>query len=165
MAEVNTFKTKNGYCLVYPDKLILTKETDKREHHELEEKNNVFILLAFYFIIGGYLIYNGYNNFVNGHGVTGGIIVAIGLSIFYLVFQSSKNSNTPIIRRDSITRIYLIQGKEGFTRSRFLIEFTDSRNKKRKRLIIINGNEERAKGVSEEEKAKCILEESGYKIN
>lgn len=159
MNNLKKFKTKNGFCHILSDKIVLTRDGFVGNVSEVVVGNKISRILTIYGILSlalFYLAYKGYTNDKVGGALFFGVI---GVFLVYGIFKSFKNSATPVIYRDKIQGIIFKPGFPGATRSRFEVFFKDDKGKIKKRLIMLPGSMN--EGDNETEKAlKVMIDEN-----
>lgn len=157
MEAEKIFKTKTGFCHIYSDKIILTRNGIVGDLAKLTVGNGISRILIIYGLISIFLFYYAYNSYKDGQLPFSIFFVIIGMYLIYGILTSLNNSATPIIERKKIKEVKLINGTKGITRSRFEIYFQDDNGKIKRRLILLPGSLNN--GNNETEKAIQIMKE------
>ena len=140
MAIEKLFKTKTGYCHIFPDKIILSRDGIIGNVAKVPVGNNISRILLIYGILSLFLLYSSLNRFQNGQ-TTRSVLYGVGaLFLIYGIFTSLNNSAAPIIERSKIKEVKLKKAYLGITRSRFEVMFEDNNGKVKKRLIMLPGS-------------------------
>lgn len=157
MESEKTFKTKTGFCHIFPDKIVLTRDGVVGNVAKGTDGNNIARTLLIYGAITVGLFYFGYESFKSGQTLQPILFGLIGLYLIYGILSSLNNSATPIIDRKKIKDLKLKKAVERLTRSRFEVLFEDENGKIKKRLIMLPGS--LTDGQNETEKAIEIMRE------
>ena len=157
MESEKIFKTKTGFCHILPDKIVLTRDGVVGNAARVTVGNNIARILLIYGAITVGLFYFGFEAYKNGQTLQPILFGLIGLYLIYGIFNSLKNSTTPVIDRQKIKTIRFKQAIKGLTRSRFEVMFEDESGKIKKRLIMLPGS--MTDGQNESEKAVEIMKE------
>ena len=156
--EAKTFRTRTGYCHVFPDKLILSRYKDSKNSAGYSEKDTIGWRLLFYGAITIYILYNSATLYRDDQMVRSILHCAVGLLLLYVTIKSLNNSSIGLIRRDTI-RETTFQEASGATRAYITVVFEDGKGRIKKRLIMLPGS--LSGGREEVKKAKAILAEEG----
>jgi hypothetical protein len=138
MDTFKTFKTKEGFCHVAPEKIILTRDGVIGNVSEAFVGNSIAQILIIYGIALPFLTYAAYQNYERGHVFMAFFFGGGTMLLVYNIFKSRNYSATPIINRNTIRLVTYHPGRKGLTRSRLEVDF-DSDGKLKKRLIILSG--------------------------
>ncbi|CAM3619970.1 hypothetical protein FLGE108171_06440 [Flavobacterium gelidilacus] len=155
--ENKIFKAKIGYCHVFNDKIILSKDLNIDDISKVVVSNNINRVLIIYGLISVFLLYKSYAVFINKDYVFSLFFLSLGLYLFYGIITSRNTSTTPIVFRNSIEKVVFIKAKPFLTRAYFEIYFNDENNILNKRLIMLPSSF--SNGKSETEKALKIFKE------
>lgn len=158
--QPQTFKTKLGFCHVFPDRIVLSKDGDyvKAEQNPNPDKRSKFIY--YYFFLSVYLIFQSVTGYLDKqyfNAVASGFIAILLLT---LVIKNFNNSGISVIKRSSIKNLKFNQEKKRLTRSYFVIQYTATNGKTRKRLIMLPGS--LSNGTEATKKAVEIMKDEGY---
>jgi hypothetical protein len=158
--EENVFRTKTGFCHLFPDKIVLTRDGVVGNLSNAVVGSNISRILFIYALIAVGSILYAYNAFTN-HQIASAIFFIIigGYLIFGIIF-SLNNSAAPIIERDKIKTTKFKKGVPGLTRSRFVVIFEDEKGKLKKRLIMLPGT--LTGGLKESKNAVKIMQQEGF---
>ncbi|PHR22528.1 MAG: phosphoribosylaminoimidazolesuccinocarboxamide synthase [Fluviicola sp.] len=157
MEQEKIFKTKTGFCHIFPDKIVLTRDGIVGNVAKVTVGNNITRILIIYGAITIGLFYFGFEAYKNGQTFQPILFGLIGLYLIYGIANSLNNSATPIIDRQKIKEVKLKKALKGLTRSRFEVMFEDEKGKIKKRLIMLPGS--LSDGQNETEKAIEIMTE------
>lgn len=160
--EAKIFRTKTGYCHVFPDKIVLTREgvlgdTAKVVHGSIAKTLIIYGLLTAYFAFSCYKSFSRSDNF---WGVVYLLFVLLNV---YAIVSRLRVSATPVINRNTIKLVTFNNAKPGLTRSYFEVFFENENGKIKKRLIMLPGS--LSNGSDETKKAVQILREQGLLVN
>ena len=155
--ENKTFKTKIGFCHVFNDKIILSKDGKIGDISKVVVSNNINRVLIIYGLISIFLLYKSYTVFINKDYVFSLLFLFLGLYLVYGIITSRNSSTTPLIYRSSIEKVVFIKAKPYLTRAYFEVYFKDENNILNKRLIMLPGSF--SDGKNETEKALKIFKE------
>lgn len=158
METEKKFKTKTGFCHIFSDKIILTRDGIIGDIAKFSAGNNIARILIIYCLLSIFLFYQAYNSFLNGNVFISIFLGIMGIYFVYNVLISLNNSATPVIERKNIKTIKFINGTNGITRSRFEVYFQNN-GKIKKRLILLPGS--LSNGNSETQKAVQLMKEEG----
>lgn len=134
------FRTKTGYCHIFSDKIVLTRDGFVGNVAKVTVGNTITRTLTIYVFIAVVLIYYGLKRYNSGDTIIAVLFGLFALFLIYGVLTSLNNSATPIINRDSIKSIVFKKGIKGLTRARFEVFFTNEKGKPKKRLIMLPGS-------------------------
>jgi len=140
MNNEKTFKTKTGYCHIFPDRIVLTRDGIVGNISKVTVGNNISRILIIYGGISFGLFYLAFNSFKQGQISELIIFGLLGLYLIYGIINSLNNSATPIIYREKIRDVKFKKAIIGLTRSRFELLFEDENGKIKKRLIMLPGS-------------------------
>jgi hypothetical protein len=152
-----TFRTKTGYCHILPDKIVLTRDGVIGNMAKVIVGKSITRILVIYGGISIMLFYFAYDYYQQRLAVHAFFSALIGLYLIFAIVRSVHNSATPVIYRDKIRKVRFNGGVTGLTRARFEVQFTDSKGRFRKRLIMLPGS--LSGGPQETEKALNIMRE------
>ena len=155
MEQEKTFKTKTGFCHIFSDRIVLTRDGVVGNVTKVTVGNNITRTLIIYGVITVGLFYFGYESYKNGQTLQSILFGLIGIYLIYGIFNSLNNSATPIFDRHRIKDVKLKKAIKGLTRSRIEVMFEDEGGKIKKRLIMLPGS--LIDGQSETEKAIEIM--------
>lgn len=135
-----TFRTKTGFCHVLPDRIVLTRYGIPGELAQAVSGNSIERFLLIYAAAAVVFCFFALKSYAEGD--TGRSIIGGTISVLFAfgVLTSVNNSATPVIMRDKIKTVKFKRGITGFTRSRFLVYFTDENNRVKKRFIFLPGS-------------------------
>jgi hypothetical protein len=151
------FKTKTGYCHILSDKIVLTRDGIIGNVSKNIVGNGISKILIIYSTISIFLLYSAYSSLQKDEKLPAIFFGGIAIYLIYAIFKSINHSATPIIERSKIKNANFINGKVGFTRSRFVLEFEDENGKLKKRLIMLPGSLN--DGKNETEKALELMKD------
>jgi len=140
METEKTFKTKTGYCHIFPDKIVLTRDGVVGNVAKIVTGKSISRLLIIYSILSLVLLYSAYNSLKNNQILESVLLFLVGVYLIYGILTSLNNSASPIIDRKKITNIKFKKAIIGLTRSRFEVFFKDEKGKIKKRLIMLPGS-------------------------
>lgn len=140
MNNEKTFKTKTGFCHIFPDKIVLTRDGVVGNISKVTVGNNISRILIIYGGISFGLFYLAFDRFKSGQITEPIIFGLLGIYLIYGIINSLNNSATPIIYREKIKDVKFKKAIIGLTRSRFEVLFEDENGKLKKRLIMLPGS-------------------------
>ena len=155
MDNGKTFKTKTGFCHIFPGKIVLTRDGIIGNVSNVTVGNNISRILIIYGGLSIGLLYFAFGTYRNGQIAQPILLGLFGIYLVYGMVNSINNSAAPIIVRQKIKGIKFKKAILGLTRSRFEVLFEDDQGKIKKRLIMLSGS--LADGKSETEKAIKIM--------
>lgn len=168
------FKTKTGYCEIFPEKIVLTRNGAVGALADAVggKKSIVRILvihtisILFWLFLMGFAVLAAFANLAFGQiGVAIILFVCafflLGFSLFGIVgvVSSFNNSVTPVIDRKSIQKVIFHKAIPFFTRAYFVVKFTDENGKIKNRIIMLPGS--MSGGKEETQKAFGVMKQSG----
>ncbi|HAA16320.1 MAG TPA: phosphoribosylaminoimidazolesuccinocarboxamide synthase [Cytophagales bacterium] len=156
----NTFPTKNGFCHVLPDKLVLTRDGNVEQALEKAVGNRIFSMLLMYGGITVAIAYFSVRGFSSGEVAQGLYLALVALFLGLGLFSSLNNSTIPVIERRAISSVKYRRGMLGLTRSRFVVYFKNERGNVKKRLIMLPGT--LAGGREAAKEALELMKKQGY---
>lgn len=154
-----SFETKTGFCHVFKDKIILSRDRNINNISKIVASNNIKRVLIIYGLISVFLFYKSYAIFIEKDYVFSLYFLLFGLYVVYNIFTSRNASTTSLIYRNSIKEVVFIKAKSFLTRAYFEVYFTDQNNQTNKRLLMLPGSF--SNGKNETEKALEIFKEEG----
>jgi hypothetical protein len=157
MSDEKIFKTKTGFCHIFPDKIVLTRDGIIGNFAKAVNGNHISRILIIYGIFSLWLFYSAFNSYQKGHTAKPIIFGLLGLYLVYALVTSINNSGTPVIERQKIKQVKFKKAIVGLTRSRFEVLFEDENGKIKKRLIMLPGS--LTDGQNETEKALKIMKD------
>ena len=155
MDNGKTFKTKTGFCHIFPDKIVLTRDGIIGNVSNVTVGNNISRILIIYGGLSIGLLYFAFDAYRNGQIAQPILLGLFGIYLVYGMVNSINNSAAPIIVRQKIKGIKFKKAILGLTRSRFEVLFENEQGKIKKRLIILPGA--MTNGQNETENAIKIL--------
>ncbi len=159
MTTEKKFRTKTGFCHIFPDKIILTRDGEVGDLSKLVVGDNISRFLIIYSLLAVYIIFNLIKEIKEGDNLsTVFYVILLGLWI-YVIVKSLNNSATPIIFRKDIIKTTFIPGVKYITRSRFEVLFRNEKGNIKKRLILLPGSLTGGDAATEE--ALQIMQEEG----
>ena len=143
----NYFQTKYGYCHVLPDRIIFAGTNTIEDSTAYNEGNKVAGALVLQLMIMCAMLYYIFTNArdANFWKLLTPVLVVIVFGFSF--FTSLRNSTTALIMRDKIISVNFVKGLPYLITPHFVIWFSDNKNRKRKRLVILSDNSE--KNISE----------------
>ncbi|WP_435579380.1 phosphoribosylaminoimidazolesuccinocarboxamide synthase [Gilvibacter sp.] len=159
MHQEKRFKTKNGFCHILYDKLVLTQQGDISNPTPEPPRHKIILLIAVYFagLLGFY--YYAYDAYSQGKIFWAVITALVGSSFIWGIVNMRNVSYLSEIKRRTIKKVVFKKGIKGFSEARFDIFFEDQNGKIKKRWILLNGNPK--DDSAEVEQAVKILKEEG----
>lgn len=140
MESEKKFKTKTGFCHVFPDKIILTRDGIIGNIAKVTVGNKISRTLIIYSGFAISLLYFAFTAYQENKVVTALIYIFFAGYIVFKAKQSSNYSATSTIQRNKIKEVKFVDAKYGATRSRFEILFEDENGKLKTRLILLPGS-------------------------
>lgn len=107
--ENKIFKAKIGYCHVFNDKIILSKDLNIDDISKVVVSNNINRVLIIYGLISVFLLYKSYAVFINKDYVFSLLFLSLGLYLFYGIITSRNTSTTPIILEIQLKKLFLLK--------------------------------------------------------
>ncbi len=153
------FRTKTGYCHIFPDKIVLTRSSTVGEFSNIVVGNSIYRVLIIQGLITIFLAYSAFGNFRNGNVSFGFLWAFFVLFFLYNIVSSLKNSAIPVIYRNQIEGITFVPAVKIISRAYFSVQFKDEKGTSKKRLIILPGSLNN--GDAEAEIAVRIMKEEG----
>lgn len=139
----NYFQTKYGFCHILSDRIIFANSKILADISAYKEGNKIIgtLILQFtlFFAMGIYF----FTEAMEGdfwQMLTPALVALVSL---FSIFTSFRNSTTPLIMRDKISSINFVKGIPYMITPHFVIWFYDSKNRKRKRLVMLFDNAEK----------------------
>lgn len=148
------FRTKTGYCHIFPDKIILSNNPDINSDNRATEKNNIGWRLTIYFALSVYLFYKSVTLYQEDEMRRFALHLFVGTVLIYTILKSINNSSARFIKREKIKEVKFHEASAG-TRAYFSVSFENDRGKLKKRLIMLPGS--LSGGKEETTKAKAIM--------
>lgn len=145
----STFKTKTGYCHIFPSKIILSNLEEVDENTLNSDDKTVVKFLVIYSGFALMLFYLTWDAFQKGAKVESIFLAFLGVLVVYGVLISLNNSSENVIDRNKIKEVHFKKGIPGLTRARFEVFFENDKGKQKKRLILLPGSIYASKSSSE----------------
>jgi hypothetical protein len=158
-SPLSHFKTKTGYCHIFPDRIQLTRENVAGEIAEATYGNSMPRTIIIFGILLAVFIYFGIDSYNANQIIPPVIFGIISLYLAITIARSYNNSATPVIPRDKIKSVTFKKAITGFTRAYFVIMFENEKGKIKKRLIMLPGS--LTYGKQEAEKALALFKREG----
>lgn len=140
MAKEKKFRTKTGYCQIFPDKIVIAREGVRGELAEAVYGNKISRALIVYSVLALVFLFFAFIYYIFGKTINAIVCVLFVLWLIITVLFSLNNSAAPVIKRNSIIKAKFVKGIPFITRSRFVIYFKDEKGRKKKRLILLPGS-------------------------
>lgn len=140
---VNYFQTKYGYCHVLNDRIIFANSKTLEDVSEYKESNKVIGALVLQITIISAMSYYFITQAMVGdfwQMLTPAVVVIVSL---VSLFTSLRNSTTAIVMREKIISVSFVKGIPYLITPHFIIWFYDTKNRKRKRLVILFDNSDK----------------------
>jgi len=140
--SINYFQTKYGYCHVLDDRIILANTKTLQDVSIYKEGNKVIggLVLQLVVIIAMLLYIFDHAGEADFWKLLAPVLVVVFSAVAF--FSSLRNSTTALIMREKIISVNFVKGIPYLITPHFIIWFHDSKNRKRKRLIILAGKDE-----------------------
>jgi len=162
MNSEKIFKTKTGYCHIFPDKIVLSRDGVAGSVAKVTVGNSITRILLIYGLIAAFLLYLAYDSYQDGQTTVAVLQVLLSIYLLFNVSRSLNNSAEPIIDRKRIQNIKLKKAVPGLTRSYFEVNFLNEEDKIKKRLIMLPSS--LSNGKVETEKAIQIMKEENLLV-
>ncbi|WP_306349740.1 phosphoribosylaminoimidazolesuccinocarboxamide synthase [Flavobacterium sp. '19STA2R22 D10 B1'] len=157
MENQKTFRTRTGFCHIFPDKIVLTRKQEIDDLSKIKTGTTIYSTLVIYGFIVLWLLYSAYINYQEGKSVILFLKLLVAVFLIYSIVRSFNNSTTPIIERKKVKSVKFHDAKPGLTRAYFEVFFEDEKRNVKKRLILLPGS--LSKGDVETKKAVKIMRE------
>jgi hypothetical protein len=137
--QSNTFMTREGFCHLLPDHIILTKDGRHELARYREPKISARLQAIVYLcLLTGLLAYNSWKLYAEDKALS--IFFAAAVLFFVLRFiRNMRYSQTNIIPRDRIRAVRFIKAFPYLTRSRLIVTFEDENGKLQMSLVPLPG--------------------------
>mgnify|MGYP006113686599 CR=1 FL=1 len=156
----NFFRTKNGFCYILKDKIVLIKDEAEINPKRKVIERDIRPALAFIGLMGLFLIGISINSFLHGVILPGLMYGGLGVYMILKLILSANNSATPIIPASRILKIKYRKAIPFLINGHFSIVFRDQYGRAKKQLIILPGIFNN--GRKEEVNALDIMKSEGY---
>jgi len=140
MDNEKVFKTKTGFCHIFPDKIILTRDGIIGTVAKVTVGKGMARMFFIYGALSLWLFYTAYNSYLQGQLFQPILFLLLGLGLIFGILSSLNNSATPVIERNKIRNVKFKKGIAGITRSRFEVFFEDENGKIKRRMIMLPGS-------------------------
>lgn len=151
------FRTKTGFCHIFPDRIVLTRDGIVGNLSEITVSNSISRILTIYTLLLVGLLYFAFNAYSSGQTLRAIAFALVSVYLTFGIFNSLNNSANPVIEREKIKSVKFKKAIIGITRSRFEVYFEDVNKRLKKRLIMLPGS--MSDGSNETEKALKIFED------
>ena len=155
MEQINTFRTKSGFCQILSDKIILKRDGTIGKFSKFLVGDNITRILVIYSVIVLFLFFFAFKAFEENKIASFIFNSSFAIYLLFKIKQSLNFSATPIIERSKIKEVKFYDAKFGATRSRFEVIFEDEKGNLKTRLILLPGSLDN--GESETNKALEIM--------
>jgi hypothetical protein len=159
MITAKKFRTKTGYCHILPDRIVFTHRGFLGRLGDMIIEGKMSRMLILFGSLALLVFYFAYRTNEKGEGMWAFLFVLIGLYMVYAIFKNARHSTHPIILRNQITEIALLDEVKGISPPGFEIEFKNATGKLRKRIISLPGRF--SKYPEEMKEAKKLLRDEG----
>lgn len=160
MSDNNTFKTKNGFCHILPEKIVLSSDGAMGNVTQTKADPVISPFSVLYTLIALILLYFAISSFFYNLQFQAMVFFAVAVFLIFEVITSLNVSTAPIITKKQIQRIGFKKGIPWLTRSRFEVIFKNKKGKTKKRLIMLPGSLK--EGRVQTEKAIELMEQAGF---
>lgn len=157
MDLIKTFKTANGYCHIFLDRLVLSPHENPDE--PVEEKSNRFFFVILYSLVFVVLLAASIKGFFSEEYYWAVICLAVS---FYFARRSvmvNSKSNSPIIERSAITNIEYFQSIYAVQAPQFIITIKFGKLGEYKKVVYLGSIYSNDKTEPEIAKAIQIMDE------
>lgn len=151
------FKTKTGYCHIFPEKIVLSRDGVVGNLAEVVVGNSVTRVLITYSLFSCGLLYFAYTEYQENQLITASAFGLFALLLVFGILNSLNNSAAPVVFRSAIVSVKFKKAIPGLIRSHFVVRFVDELGRTKKRLIMLPGS--MSGGSDETEKALKIMKE------
>ncbi len=141
--NINYFQTKYGYCHVLPDKLIFSASKTLNNETTYTEKNKIIGAHILQLLVSGVMIYYLYILLQTGDYARMSVPLIELLMTMISLFTSFRNSTATLVPRDRILLVSFVKGIPYLITPHFIVWFLDTKNRKRKRVIVLPGSAEK----------------------
>ena len=118
------FRTKNGYCFLLSDRLILGRSSSI-DALKVSSKDPIKSIIGIYLIAAIGFFYFAYNDFQRNSMVNAYLYVGLGLYLGIGAIYSLRYSAVSLIEFKDIQSIHIRRSIPGLLRNRFLVKFTN----------------------------------------
>ena len=159
MVTAKKFRTKNGYCHIMADRIVLTHNGFFGRLSALAMEGQMGRILALFGTLSVIVFYFAYVIYEKGETYWAFLFALIGIYMLYAIIKNANNSVHPIILRNQITEVIPLDEVKGISPPGFEIIFKNLSGKMRKRIISLPG--QFSKYPDELKLAKKLLREEG----
>lgn len=141
--SINYYKTKYGYCHVLNDRIIFANGKTIEKLSSYKEGNKIAGTLGLQLIIMCVMLWYIFTHTADGDvgKLAAPVLIVIISTVSF--FSSLRNSTTPLILREKIIKVNFVKGLPFLINPHFVVWFTDHKNRKRKRIIALDGDYEK----------------------
>lgn len=158
METAKTFRTKNGYCHIFPHKIVLSAEEELADPEAASPTGNkLVLLLSIYISLAFLFMFFAYQDYHKDDKIFALFWAIVGVCLLTVVFRSRNNSDARVINRDQILKVNFVRSRPAAARGYFEVFFTNHNGNEKRRLILLPGA--MANGAEETERALAIMRE------
>jgi hypothetical protein len=159
MITAKKFRTKTGYCHIMPDRIVFTHRGFFGRLGDMIIEGKMSRMLILFGSLSLLIFYFAYRIYQTGESMWASLFLLIGLYMLYAVVKNARHSVHPIILRDFISEVSMLEEVKGISPPGFEIAFKNDSGKMRKRIISLPGRF--SKYPDEIKEAKRLLLEEG----
>ena len=157
--EPTTFRTKTGYCHLFPDQIVFSKQEQVDDFSQLKSENRVYQNAIIYLILIGLCAYWAFRSYEEHSMIRFTVACSIGGILFLSILRLFSYSDTAIILRKQISGVQFRKAVPFVNYAQFTVFFTDEKGRKKKRLVLLPG---KLNDQSETQSAVEKMEQAGY---
>ncbi|MBD3583355.1 SMI1/KNR4 family protein [Flavobacterium selenitireducens] len=129
------FKTKEGFCLVFPDRLVFSKNEDGKISAE-DKKDYTGCALFVFAILSLFFAKAAFGNFIDGHYFAGSMWLLGALFTTFCLYNSWNSRDADVLKRQDIVSMKLTRHSSVYKNSYLDIEYRRYRKKQDMRVEL-----------------------------
>lgn len=157
--ETATFRTTTGFCHLFPDQIVFSKQKQSVDFSQLKSDNRVYQNVIIYVILVGLCAYWAFRSYEQHLMIRFYLLCSIGGILLLSILRLFSYSDTAVILRKQITGVQFRKAVPFVNYAQFTVFFTDEKGRRKKRLILLPG---KLNDQSETQTAVEKMEQAGY---
>ena len=132
------FRTKNGYCFLLSDRLIMGR-SNAIDPSKVNSKDPIKSIIGIYLLLSIGLFYYANFEYQRHSNINAILYLCLGLYLSIGALYSLRYSAVSMIEYKNIKSIRIRRSIPGLLRNRFIVSFDSAEGKLNKRLILRQG--------------------------
>ena len=140
MENNNSFPIANGYCHIFDDRIVLTNSADPEDIQSPASSQKASFFRIIQLIVGIILLSAAVVSIWQGAIFGAGSAIFLGIALIIYSQTRKLRSDSPVIKRSSISEVRFRQEYRNPYRAMFIVQFRDENEQVKNRPIILRGN-------------------------